>query len=99
MFSVNRVTGYTPELGFIARAKDAAPNGEFVLIPASNQTAGHGTLGKGAVYESMWQIFWPKRCIPRAANNNQRAVANPAASPLQEGEEAKRRRQISRLRR
>jgi homoserine O-acetyltransferase/O-succinyltransferase len=49
-----------PELGFIARAKDALPNGEFVLVPASNQTAGHGTLGKGAVYEKYVADFLPK---------------------------------------
>jgi homoserine O-acetyltransferase/O-succinyltransferase len=39
-----------PELGFIGRAKDALPRGEFVLIPRSDQTVGHGTLGKPAVY-------------------------------------------------
>jgi homoserine O-acetyltransferase/O-succinyltransferase len=40
-----------PELGFIARAKNAIPTGEFVLIPASNQTDGHRTLAKAAVYQ------------------------------------------------
>jgi homoserine O-acetyltransferase/O-succinyltransferase len=49
-----------PELGFIARAKDTLPNGEFVLIPASNQTGGHATLGKAAVYEKYVADFLRK---------------------------------------
>jgi homoserine O-acetyltransferase/O-succinyltransferase len=40
-----------PELGFIARETKALPRGEFVLIPESDQTDGHWTLGRPAVYE------------------------------------------------
>jgi homoserine O-acetyltransferase/O-succinyltransferase len=49
-----------PELGFIARAKTAVPTGEFVLIPASNQTDGHRTLGKAAVYQKYVADFLTK---------------------------------------
>jgi homoserine O-acetyltransferase/O-succinyltransferase len=49
-----------PELGFIARAKNAIANGEFVLVPASNQTDGHRTLGKAAVYEKYIADFLTK---------------------------------------
>jgi homoserine O-acetyltransferase/O-succinyltransferase len=48
------------ELGFIARAKNAIANGEFVLVPASNQTDGHRTLGKAAVYEKYVADFLAK---------------------------------------
>jgi homoserine O-acetyltransferase/O-succinyltransferase len=56
-----------PELGFIARAKDAVPRGEFVLIPASNQTGGHQTLGRAAVYEKYVAEFLTK--ATHSANN------------------------------
>jgi homoserine O-acetyltransferase len=39
-----------PELGFIERAKNSIPNGKFILVPASQQTIGHQTLGKASVY-------------------------------------------------
>jgi homoserine O-acetyltransferase/O-succinyltransferase len=55
-----------PELGFIARAKEAVPNGQFVLIPASNQTAGHQTLARAAVYEKEVADFLAKA---RSANS------------------------------
>jgi homoserine acetyltransferase len=55
-----------PELGFIARAKEAVPNGEFVLIPASNETAGHQTLARAAVYEKDVADFLAKA---RSANS------------------------------
>jgi len=40
-----------PELGFIARERKALPSGEFVLIPEGDETEGHLTLGRPAVYE------------------------------------------------
>jgi homoserine O-acetyltransferase/O-succinyltransferase len=40
-----------PELGFIARERKALPSGEFVLIPEGDQTDGHWTLGRPAVYD------------------------------------------------
>jgi homoserine O-acetyltransferase/O-succinyltransferase len=46
-----------PELGFIQREKEALPHGEFVLIPASNETVGHLTLGKAAVYQKFVGAF------------------------------------------
>jgi homoserine O-acetyltransferase/O-succinyltransferase len=49
-----------PELGFIARAKSAVPNGNFILIPTSNQTDGHRTLGKAAVYQKYVADFLTK---------------------------------------
>jgi homoserine O-acetyltransferase/O-succinyltransferase len=49
-----------PELGFIERAKSALPAGEFVLIPASNQTDGHRTLGRAAVYQKYIADFLAK---------------------------------------
>jgi homoserine O-acetyltransferase/O-succinyltransferase len=55
-----------PELGFIARAKEAVPSGEFVLIPASNQTAGHQTLARATVYEKAVADFLAKA---RSANS------------------------------
>jgi homoserine O-acetyltransferase/O-succinyltransferase len=48
------------DLGFIARAKDAVPNGEFVLVPESDQTAGHETYGRAAVYEKYVADFLAK---------------------------------------
>jgi homoserine O-acetyltransferase len=56
-----------PELGFIARTKEAVPNGEFVLIPASNQTAGHQTLARAGVYEKYVADFLAK--TTRSANS------------------------------
>jgi homoserine O-acetyltransferase/O-succinyltransferase len=53
-----------PELGFIERAKRAIPEGKFILIPASNQTIGHRTLGKPTVYREYVTEFLerlPKR--------------------------------------
>jgi homoserine O-acetyltransferase/O-succinyltransferase len=49
-----------PELGFIQREKEALPHGEFVLIPASNETVGHLTLGKAAVYQKFVGAFMEK---------------------------------------
>ena len=37
------------ELGLIDRAKSSLPNGKFILVPASQQTIGHQTLGKATV--------------------------------------------------
>ena len=56
-----------PELGFIARAKEAVPNGEFVLIPASNQTVRHQTLARAAVYGKYVGDFLAK--ATRSANS------------------------------
>ena len=40
-----------PELGFIEREERAVPKGKFILVPASQQTLGHQTFGKAAVYQ------------------------------------------------
>ena len=53
-----------PELGFIERAKRVIPEGRFILIPASDQTIGHRTLGKATVYREYVAEFLkrlPKR--------------------------------------
>jgi homoserine O-acetyltransferase/O-succinyltransferase len=53
-----------PELGFIERAKSSVPNGKFILVPASQQTIGHQTLGKAMVYREYVAEFLerlPKR--------------------------------------
>lgn len=56
-----------PKLGFIAHAKEAVPNGEFVLIPASDQTAGHQTLARAGVYGKYVADFLAK--TTRSANS------------------------------
>jgi homoserine O-acetyltransferase/O-succinyltransferase len=48
------------ELGFIQREKEALPHGEFVLIPASDETVGHRTLGKASVYQRLVGAFMAK---------------------------------------
>ena len=53
-----------PELGFIDRAKRSVPNVKFILVPASQQTIGHQTLGKATVYRECVSEFLeglPKR--------------------------------------
>lgn len=53
-----------PELGFIERAKSSVPNGKFILVPATQQTIGHRTLGKAIVYREYVAEFLerlPKR--------------------------------------
>jgi homoserine acetyltransferase len=49
-----------PALGFIQREKEALPHGEFVLIPASNETVGHRTQGKASVYQKYVSAFMEK---------------------------------------
>ena len=53
-----------PELGFVERAKSSVPTGKFILVPASQQTIGHQTLGKAIVYREYVAEFLeglPKR--------------------------------------
>jgi homoserine O-acetyltransferase/O-succinyltransferase len=52
-----------PELGFIARERKALPSGEFVLIPEGDQTDGHWTLGRPAVYERYVAEFLGARLV------------------------------------
>jgi homoserine O-acetyltransferase len=49
-----------PELGIFDRAKQRVRNGQFVLIPASNQTQGHMTLGKASIYGQFVADFLAK---------------------------------------
>ncbi|MBV8414892.1 MAG: alpha/beta fold hydrolase [Verrucomicrobia bacterium] len=51
-----------PELKFIEREKKALPHGEFVLVPESDETDGHWTLGRPAVYERYVAEFLRERC-------------------------------------
>ena len=52
-----------PELGFIARERKALPSGEFVLIPEGDETEGHLTLGRPAVYEGYVSEFLGARPV------------------------------------
>ena len=46
-----------PVLGIFDRAKPHVRNGQFVLIPASNQTQGHMTLRNASIYRQFVADF------------------------------------------
>jgi len=49
-----------PELGVIDRAKKRIQDGQFILIPASNQTRGHMTLREASIYAPFVADFLAK---------------------------------------
>jgi homoserine O-acetyltransferase/O-succinyltransferase len=49
-----------PELGIFDRAKQRVRNGQFVLVPASDQTEGHMTLRKASLYAPLIADFLAK---------------------------------------
>jgi homoserine O-acetyltransferase len=46
-----------PETGLMERAMKQVKNGNLYLIPASEQTSGHGTTGSAKFYQQRLQEF------------------------------------------